>query len=110
MNIQEAINILKRKYKDLESELGYGYGKDEVKAIWFYVSDKADSYEVNEEHVGMKEDGTFVWAYASGCSCWSGDYNTKQCDYKSLKVMEFEHEETPKEWEDALIKLAEKNK
>lgn len=44
--------------------------------VWFLNIDKSEPYEVNEEWYGIKKDGTFVWAYASGCSCWDGEYGT----------------------------------
>lgn len=74
--------------------------------LWVAVHDTADSYEVDEEWVGITKDGQLYWAYASGCSCWDGDYGTEPI--KDIKSFAFDHKEiAPKEWLDALKKFDE---
>ena len=69
--------------------------------VWVAVHDTADSYEVDEEWVGITKEGKLWWAYASGCSCWDGDYNTSAI--KDIKTFQFDHKEVvPEEWKKAL--------
>lgn len=71
--------------------------------VWCANSDTADSYEVNEEWIGVTRDGTLVWAYASGCSCWDGDYETEILSgEKTIKTMKLIHDHEPQEWLDAV--------
>ena len=74
-------------------------------AVWVANSDTADSYEVDEEWIGISPQGNIVWAYASGCSCWDGDYteDTKP----TVKEFTLNHGHTPEDWEKMIIKFAE---
>ena len=50
--------------------------------------DEADSYEVDEAHIlRNKKTGKYVLRTASGCSCWSGDYDEEV--YDSLDELEY---------------------
>lgn len=76
-------------------------------AVWIAKSDIAGSYEVDEEWLGMKGDGSLVWAYASGCSCWDGSYDTAVD--KTIKAFQLVHNIPPENWEKAIIEFAEKD-
>ena len=102
--MKELIEYVKENYENLGA-----YAKDGVEAVWIASSDNADSYEVDEEWLGVQKDGTVMWAYASGCSCWDGDYSTTPLDEKTIKTSKFNHQEMQDGWEDAIKKFMEKN-
>lgn len=65
--------------------------------------DIAGDYEVDEGTVHLLADGRIYYRYASGCSCWDGNYNSEAYDdfgeflrmgigqqYDRLAGMEFE--------------------
>ena len=91
-------NIKKHWYALIEKQRGEYHNPASEKevanlVVWVAVSDTAGSYEVNEEWVGVDKEGNLWWAYASGCSCWDGDYNTSAI--KDIKAFKFEHEQHP---------------
>lgn len=106
MTKEQAIERVISNYDDLLKKQNSGYNRPKKEAIWFYTTDHADSYEVNEEWLGVTANGKIAWAYASGCSCWDGDYDEKICEDTSMKNFEFHHEDMEKEWEDKLIEFA----
>lgn len=76
--------------------------------VWIVGIDTADSYEVHEEWVGLKKDGTLVWAYASGCSCWDGDYEVvEHKHYRSFKSFTFNHDQIRDSWKESILKFSE---
>lgn len=103
MTIENALGFVKDNWEKLPKRK-----IENIEAVWFVSDDIADSYEVDEEHIGMKKDGSLVWAYASGCSCWEGDYDTKPVD--DIKVFEFNHTDLKDKWASELIKFVEENK
>lgn len=80
--------------------------KDGHEAVWIARSEIAGSYEVDEAWIGMKGDGSLVWAYASGCSCWDGRYETKV--EKTVKAFTLDHKHTPQERAEKIITFAQK--
>lgn len=111
MTTTQALEWVKSNWQELPHN-HLDYDKETPMAVWFVTDDMADSYEVDEEHIGMKEDGTLVWAYASGCSCWDGDYSIKDigCDTESVKVFEFDHENMPEKFDKQLLEFVDKYK
>lgn len=103
MTYKQALDEIKRNWSKYDHDV-----KDNNEAVWIAKSDIADSYEVDEEWVGMKGDGTLIWAYASGCSCWDGEYETKPI--KTLKTFSFTHNHLPEEWEKRIIEFAKTKK
>ena len=95
-----AIRKIKKDWGKYPHEI-----KDKNEAVWIVSSDNSESYEVDEEWIGMKGDGTLVWAYASACSCWDGDYESKPVS--TIKSFEFNHKEMEAGWKKAIIKFAE---
>lgn len=80
----------------------FGLPKKES-VIWVAVSDIADSYEVDEEWIGVDKEGGLHWAYASGCSCWEGEY--KHEHVKDIKTLKLIHDHAPEEWLTAIDKF-----
>lgn len=94
MNKEEAIQIIVTKFDEIKKSDGYGESAvgrrkiEGVDAVWFYISDTAGSYEVDEEWLGVTKSGQIAWAYASGCSCWDGD-SYDRYDEATKAVMAF---------------------
>jgi len=105
MEITEAIKYIVDNWETLhkKQELGYSYPKSV--AVWCAKSDLADSYEVDEEWIGITPQGNIAWAYASGCSCWGGDYTEET--KPTLKELVLDHKHTPEDWEKAIVAFVE---
>ncbi len=99
MNIEDSVKKIVENWETLKKDTIEGY-----KAVWI-VDNKSEIYKVDEERIGVLKDGSFVWAHASGCSCWGGDYSTQV--EKSVRAFELEHKKVPEEWEKEIIALAE---
>jgi len=52
--------------------------RNELRELAF-IDESAD-YEVDQTSICVDEDGTFILLTASGCSCWSGEYEEEQFD------------------------------
>lgn len=100
MNLDQALEKIHDNWATYPHD-----GKDGHEAVWIAKSDIADSYEVDEEWIGMKVDGSLVWAYASECSCWGGEYDT--AIDKTIKAFKLKHNIPPEEWERAIVSFAE---
>ena len=60
--------------------MDYDYGFDERRAELrelAFIDESAD-YEVDQASICVDEKGTFYLLTASGCSCWSGEYEEEQ--------------------------------
>jgi hypothetical protein len=100
MNITQAVKKIVENWEKLEKENIEGFD-----AVWI-IDDESEPWEIDEERIGILKDGSFVWAYASGCSCWMEDYST--ATDKSIKAFELKHKKAPEEWEKEIIEYAEK--
>ena len=101
MTLKEAIKKIVKNWDKYPHEI-----KDGSEAVWIAKSDIAGSYEVDEEWIGIKGNGSLIWAYASGCSCWGGEYETKI--EKTVKAFPLNHKWSAKEWEEKIIAFAKK--
>jgi hypothetical protein len=123
MNFEQAIAKIVKNWEELKDKekenLGYS-SRPQMVAVWCGKSDTADGYDVDEEWIGVTPSGKIAWAYASGCSCWEGDFSEQR--FVSLKEVTLNHtQNTPKEfseraenaykqfedWENAIIQFAE---
>lgn len=110
MTLQEAIKSIIKNWENLHDKQADTQRKDYSSlpksiAVWCAKSDTAGSYEVDEEWIGITPQGRIAWAYASGCSCWDGDFEEKR--YESMKEVVLNHNQIlPKEWEKAIINFA----
>ena len=95
MTLNQALKKIHNNWGTYQHDI-----KDGHEAVWIAKSEIAGSYEVDEEWIGMKGDGSLVWAYASGCSCWDGRYDTKV--EKTVKAFTLDHKHTPQEWEEKM--------
>ncbi len=105
--MDEAINKITSLWEELHAKQEKGYSYPKSVAVWVARSDLAGSYEVDEEWIGISPQGNIVWAYASGCSCWDGDYTEET--KPTMKEVMLTHKHTPEEWEAAIKKFAETN-
>lgn len=102
MEIEVALRFIKENWSKLPKET-----IENIEAVWFVDNDISADYEVDIEKVGMKQDGSLIWAYASGCSCWDGYYATKPVP--DIKVFEFNHSDLKEKWQEVLIKFVKEN-
>ena len=58
--------------------------RNELRELAF-IDESAD-YEVDQTSICVDEEGTFYLLTASGCSCWSGEYEEERFD--SLEALE----------------------
>lgn len=104
MKLNESIQSIVSKWEELRKIQKEEYHKPKSDAVWVAKSDIAGSYEVDEEWIGISPQGNIVWAYASGCSCWNGDYDE---DTKpTIKEFTLKHEHLPEKWEKAIIEFS----
>jgi hypothetical protein len=109
MTIKQAIKSIVKDWEKLRKDQQTGYSVPNIEAVWCGKSDTAGGYEVDEEWIGITEGGKIAWAYASGCSCWSGDFSEKR--FASMKEVTLSHDHnTPEEWEKAIIDFAQSHK
>ncbi len=106
MTIEKAIKKITKSYDDYTEE--YRKKVDGLEAIWIHKTDHADKYEVDEELIGVTKSGLIAWAYASGCSCWEGAYDTHEHPPETMKTFTFQHTDMKEEWEKKVIEFAEK--
>ena len=107
MELEQAIEKIVKNWEDIHDQQNKGYfSKPKMIAVWCGKSDTAGSYEVDEEWIGITPQGKIAWAYASGCSCWDGNFDENR--FASLKEVVLNHtQHTPEEWERVIIKFAE---
>lgn len=109
MTYEDAVKSIVENWERLHEKQNpkdkYTGSKPKMVAVWCATSDQADSYEVDEEWVGITPQGNVAWAYASGCSCWDGDFSEEHV--ATLKELTLDHKHSGEEWEAAIIKFAE---
>lgn len=109
MTIKQAIKKIVKEWGVLKEKQGASSSAPKMIAVWCGKSDTAGSYEVDEEWIGVTPQGGIAWAYASGCSCWGGEFNEER--FESMKEVTLVHtQNTPKKWEEAIIAFAETGK
>lgn len=59
--------------------------RNELRELAF-INESAD-YEVDQTSICVDEEGAFYLLTASGCSCWSGEYEEEQFD--SFEALEY---------------------
>lgn len=115
MNIDEALAYVRDNWAELKKKQEAIAAAEPYQSIpgedcvWFVSSDMATSFDVDHEAIGMRSNGALVWAYASGCSCWDGEYEIHQThDLPEFKAFVFNHEGMTEDWEKRVIAFAEK--
>ncbi len=111
MTLKQAINKIVKEWEiihDSQTKYIIGYSSPKTIAVWCAKSDTAGAYEVDEEWIGITPQGNIAWAYASGCSCWDGDFTEDR--KTSMKEFTLNHQHTPEDWEKMIIRFAESKK
>ena len=99
MTLSQALQKIRKHWKVLPHE-----SKDSHEAVWIKMPPE-DAAEVEEEWVGMRGDGSLVWAYASGYGYCDGNPETESP--QEVTVLQFDRKDMPKRWKAALITFAE---
>jgi len=99
MSLAQALQTIRKHWRVLPHE-----SKASHEAIWIRIPPE-DAAEVYEEWVGMRGDGSLVWAYTSGYGYRDGTHATEHL--QEVKVLQFDRKDMPKRWQEALITFAE---
>jgi len=99
MTFSQALQTIRKHWKVLPHE-----SKASHEAVWIRMPPE-DAAEVEEEWVGMRGDGSLVWAYASGCVYRDGKQEIGSVH--EVKVWQFDRKDMPKPWKEAMITFAE---
>lgn len=104
MTYEEALTKIKENWGKLKHRTIEGH-----EMVVIIDSDESPDYEVDYEKVGMKGDGSLVWAYASGCSCWDDNYEIHEFhEPKEIHTFSFNHDQVKENWQNMIIQFAEK--
>jgi hypothetical protein len=99
MTFSQALQKIRTHWKVLPHE-----SKASHEAVWIRIPPE-DVAEVEEEWVGMRGDGSLVWAYAAGCAYSNG--NPETASRQEVQVWQCDRKDMPKRWKEALITFAE---
>lgn len=105
MTYKQAIKKIVSNWEELNKKNPDNWSKPKSVAVWCAKSDIAGSYEVDEEWIGVSPQGNMVWAYASGCSCWVGDFDEQT--KPTMKEFVLNHKHTNEDWEKAVVAFVE---
>lgn len=110
MTLKQAIKKIFDDWENLyqKQKEGYSYSGLKNTVVVVAVSDTSEPYSVDQELIGISPQGNIYWAYASGCSCWDGDYTEET--KPTIKEFKLVHEHTPEDWQAMIIKFAETKK
>jgi len=99
MTLARALQTIRKHWRVLPHE-----SKASHEAVWIRIP-LEDAAEVYEEWVGMRGDGSLVWAYTSGYGYSDGKHAPE--NLQEVTVLQFDRKDMPKRWKDALITFAE---
>jgi hypothetical protein len=86
MTFSQALQTIHKHWKVLPHEI-----KASHEAIWIRIPPTDETSEGEEEWIGMRGDGSLVWAYASGYI--SRASNPKTESHKEVKVWQFDRKD-----------------
>jgi hypothetical protein len=98
MTFSQALQTIRKRWKGLPHA-----SKASHEAVWIRMPPE-DAAEVEEEWVGMRGDGSLVWAYASGYAYRKGHPETER--RKEVTVWQVERKDMPQRWKEAMITFA----
>jgi hypothetical protein len=99
MTLSQALQKIRKHWKVLPHE-----SKASHEAVWIRMPPE-DAAEVYEEWVGVRGDGSLVWAYTSGYGYGEGTQATEQLH--EVRVLQFDRKAMPKRWKEAMLTFAE---
>ena len=100
MTFSQALQKIRKHWKVLPHE-----SKASHEAVWIKLPPTDETSEVEEEWVGMRGDGSLVWAYTSEYGYRKGTQATEQ--FHEVTVWQFDRKDMEKRWKEALITFAE---
>ena len=99
MTLSQALQKIRKHWKVLPHE-----SKASHEAVWIRIPPE-DAAEVYEEWVGMRSDGSLVWAYTSGYGYSDGKQATEHL--QEVTVLQCDRKDMLQRWKDTLITFAE---
>jgi hypothetical protein len=99
MTFSQALQKIRKHWRVLPHE-----SKASHEAVWIRIPPE-DAAEVYEEWIGMRGDGSLVWAYASGYASRASNPETESL--QEVKALQFDRTDMPKQWKAAIIAFAE---
>ena len=99
MTFSQALHTIRKRWKGLPHA-----SKASHEAFWIRMPPE-DAAEVEEEWVGMRGDGSLVWAFASRYAYRKGHPETER--RKEVTVWQVERKDMPQRWKAAMITFAE---
>ena len=99
MTFSQALQKIRTHWQVLPHE-----SKASHEAVWIRIPPE-DAAEAEEEWVGIRGDGSLVWAYASGYA--SRDGNPETTSRTEVQVWQFDRKDMPKPWKAAMITFAQ---
>ena len=100
MTFSQALHTVHKHWQVLPHER-----KASHEAVWIRIPPTDEVSEGEEEGVGMRDDGSLVWAYASGFV--HRESNPETASRTEVQVWQFDRKDMPKQWKAALITFAE---
>jgi hypothetical protein len=99
MTFSQALQKIRTHWKVLPPER-----KASHEAVWIRMP-PADAAEVEEEWVGMRGDGSLVWAYTLGSGY--GEGTQEPASRKEVQVLPCDRKDMEQRWKEAIITCAE---
>ena len=100
MTFSQALHKIHKHWQVLPHE-----SKANHEAVWIRIPPTDEASEGDEEWIGMRGDGSLVWAYASGYGYREGTQAAEQLH--EVQVLEFDRKDMPKRWKAALLTFAD---
>jgi hypothetical protein len=98
MTLSRALQTIRKHWQVLPHE-----SKDGHAAVWIRMPPE-DAAEVSAEWVGMRSDGSFIWAYTLGYGYGEGTQEPASC--QEVQVLQCDRRDIPQRWHAALITFA----
>lgn len=73
---------------------------DDGEFVIIAEKDNGGSYEEYKECLGVLKDGSLIWSYLSGCSCYGGNDNEKITDI-TAKIFKIDGDKNAQEFYDS---------
>jgi hypothetical protein len=99
MTLSQALQTIHKHWKVLPHE-----SKDGHEAVWIRIPPE-DAAEVYAEWVGMRSDGSLIWAYTLGYGY--GEGTQEPASHKEVQVLQCDRRDIPQWWKAAIITFAE---
>ena len=103
MTLTRALQKIRTRWKVLPHERKAGHD-----AVWIRIPPTEEESEADEEWIGMRGDGSLVWAYASGFVPRESHPETGRL--KEVQVWQFDRKDMPKPWKAAIMTFAESSR